>query len=193
MVDNDREQFTLWKARATTDSKIVAISAPNCQNQITAAAPSSTSQLNPTSSQSAADAATFHTSVSKGAIAGAVIGGLAVIALFFLGFLFLRKRVWARVQQIEPTGDSGESRRPESSMLHKPELAADRQSPQEMPSVQDPGYTLPPHEMSEGRSNYELPTEEAVALTQELPDATPLRKNFELPALPSSPRQTIAR
>jgi len=66
MVDNDREQFTLWKARATTDSKIVAISAPNCQNQTTAAVASSTSQLSPTSSLSAADAATVHTPVSKG-------------------------------------------------------------------------------------------------------------------------------
>jgi len=188
MVDNDREQFTLWKARATTDSKIVAISAPNCQNQTTAAVPSLPSQIGPISSVSAADAATFHTPVSKGAIAGAVIGGLAGIALFFLGFLFLRKRVWARVQRIESTRNSGESIRPVSPMLHKPELAADRQPPQEMPAVRDSGYALPPYEMSEGRSNHELPTEEAIAVAQEMPDATPLRKNFELPALPSSPR-----
>lgn len=141
-----------------------------------------------TGTTSATDAGT---SVSKGAVAGAVIGGLAGIVLFFLGFLFLRKRVWARVQQHEPTGDSRKSRHSDSPILHKPELATDRQPPQEMPSAQDPWYALPPSEMAEGRLNYELPTEEAVA--HEMPEATPLQKDFELPALPSSPRQMLAR
>jgi len=188
MVDNDREEFTLWKTLATTDSNVVAIAAPHCQTRTTAAGSSSTSQVGPASSPSAADTVTGHTPVSKGTVAGAVIGGLAAIVLLSLGFLFLLKRVRSRGQHIGSTKDSEESLRPASTMLHKPELAADRQPPQEMPSVRDSWYAKPPYEMSEGRSNQELPTEGAVPLTHEMPDATPLRKNFELPALPPSPR-----
>lgn len=164
------------------------MSAPNCQNQTTAATSSSTTLVGSTSSPSATAAATGHTSVPKGTIAGAVIGGLAGIALFFVGFLFLLKRIRARGKHIGSTKDSEKSLRPASTMLHKPELAADQHPPQDMASVRDSWYAMPPYEMSEGRSNHELPTEGALALAQEMPDATPPRKNFELPALPSSPR-----
>lgn len=179
MVDNDREQFTLWKANPTTDANIVAVTPPGCIESAAAAATPSLAPLPSPPSQA---------TVSKGTIVGAVVGGLAGIALFSGAFIFFQK-----ARKKEGTGNTDENEEsPESisPILYKPELAANRHPPQELPLVKNTGYTLAPHEMSEERVRSELPSNAMTAASMyEMPSATtPRRRNFELPGLPPSPR-----
>lgn len=190
MVDNDREQFTLWKANPSTSSNLVAMPPPDCINaSATAAAPSqtSTSSAKPTTTP-ILPAAINHAVVPKGTIAGAVIGGIAGIALFFTAFLFLRKK-----RSNIHSGDVNSTEkdfRPVSPILYKPELAVNMPPPQEMPLIQDTGYGLAPYEMSAERAHSELPTNVFAASMHEMPDAaTPRPRDYELPGLPSSPRR----
>lgn len=184
MVDNDREQFTLWRANPTTDADIVAVTPPGCiESTVAAATPSQA----PSPSAMPTTTPPSQATVSKGTIIGAVVGGLAGIALFSGAFIFFRKA--RKKKDTGNTDKNEESSGSISPILYKPELAADRHPPQELPLVQNTGYTLAPYEMSEGRVHSELPTNATAASMYEMPGAaTPRRRNFELPGLPPSPR-----
>lgn len=182
LVDHHREHFTLWKSAPTTTSKIVAISAPDCQSANVATG------FLPTSS--AVDAAPRHTSVSGRTIAGSVIGGLAGAALFAsMGFFLLRRRR-NRVHDQKLAKESSNSARSVSPMLQKPELPSDRQPPQEMSCSRDPSFAIAPYEMAEGRLDRELHAEGPEPIASEMAAATPPQRSCELTALPHSPRSS---
>lgn len=108
--------------------------------------------------------------------------------VFFFGALLVwrRKRSKRRGEDIK---DNDKGSRPVSPILCKPELPVDRIPPQEMPLTQDTTYGLAPYELSEQQTHSELPTKVLPASVHEMPIvATPRRRNFELPGLPSSPR-----
>ena len=187
MVDHDREQFTLWQSRATTMQDIVPASAFNCSNSsTTTTTPSSLPSASSNSSESSTPAQ--PSSVSKGIIAGAVVGGLAGLALLLLGLYFLLKRNRTQAQKNTDIKDAKRSSRPTSLILYKPELPSDSHPPQEMALVPDPGFSIAPYEIMADRSHQEMPAKEPAAATYEMPAATPRGREFELPGLPSSPR-----
>lgn len=194
MVDNDREEFTLWKADPTTDADIIAVTPPGCIESTTAA---STPSQEPLPSAMPTTPPPSQATVSKGTIIGAVVGGLAGIAFFSGAFIFFQKA--RNKKDTGKTDENEESSGSISPILYKPELAANRHPPQELPLVTNTGYTLAPYEMSEERVRSELPEERVhselpgnsrtAASMYEMPGAmTPRRRNFELPALPASPR-----
>ena len=178
MVDNDRQQFTLWKSQPTNSSNTVALSAPGCHNDTPV---SSTTLSAPTSSPSAVSPRAGRASVSPGAIVGPIIGVLAVLSLLRLTY-FLLKRVRTRKQDAVLARNTA-GPRPVSPIPYKPELATDQQPPQEMPLVPHPGLVTAPYEMSEGRSNQELASKDIQPLTYEMLASTPSRSPVELPGL----------
>lgn len=91
--------------------------------------------------------------VSPGAIAGGVIGGVSAIAVL-LGLYFIRRRRRAQRQKAEeqrPAEAQAEmvkaSDYSDSTAYWMPEMPSDKQPPQEMPLVVDPGYSVAPYEM----------------------------------------------
>ena len=186
MVDNDREQFTIWKSQATTDSNLFAMPPLHCDTPATSARPSPTSPASHT--PSVTDAIHEPTPISSGTIAGAVVGGFAGTALFLLGFFFIWRRRRTRMQGKGVVKGSRIGSHPVSPIYYKPELASDRQPPQEMADFRDPGQTDAPYEMPEGRSRQELPAKGSAALIYEMPVTTPRLKNFELPGLYLPPK-----
>ncbi|KAL6715894.1 hypothetical protein ACLMJK_006855 [Lecanora helva] len=180
MVDNDREQFTLWKSQASKTSQLVAMPALNCKNVT-----SPTSPGPPPAVSSAVNTATDHKLVSNGAIAGAVVGALAGGMLLVSAAFLIWKRRTAQTPAEEPEKSTTTSR-PTTPILYKPELASDRQPPQEMPVTRDPETASAPYEMSEERARQELPARGA----HEMPGVALSRLQHELPGLPSSPKST---
>ena len=184
MADNDREQFTLWQAQATTKSNIIPMAKPGCQNTSAAAdpVPSTAPGSSPIGRNGLG-----HAAISKGTIAGVVVGGITGIALFFACFFVLRSRR-AREAKGKATSFTDESARPVTPILYKSELASDRQPPQEMPLVQDPDYEDLPHELSEERLRQELPVNSHPTPRYEMSVPTPKPNDFELPVRPALPR-----
>ncbi len=171
MVDNDREQFTIWKSQAKTGSNLVAMPASVCNNTTKVTVPSSTSSPFPPYKSGTTSE---NSRVSSGGIAGAVVAILAGIALCLCVFLLFRRK-WARAQELKSPKNGS---RPVSPILYKPELAADRQPPQEMPSAEDPSLAIAPYEMLEESSHQELPVDGSLCLIHEMPAATPGRRHF---------------
>ena len=144
IVDNDKQQFTLAQSRQSTISNLVAIGPPACNTL----APSLTSHPSgsvPASPSLVPTPEPSH-STPKGAIAGAVVGGLAVIAICMgLFFIQMRRRVepLPRDQMQEHVTMAAVN----SSVYTKSEMAADTQPPQEMPLDRDSGQGVAPYEM----------------------------------------------
>ena len=150
MVDNDKEQFTLWQSKPVTTSNIVAIGPPACSPPATTAASPTPKPL------SSVIAPAVHLpppakSVPKGAIVGGVIGGIAAIALGLGAFFLQNKRRGqgrpALLQQDYAAKDVYDPHYSDVSTMDKPEMPTDRQPPLELPLVKDPGYSVAPYEM----------------------------------------------
>ncbi|OTB07026.1 hypothetical protein M426DRAFT_54273 [Hypoxylon sp. CI-4A] len=89
MVDLDASTFTLWQANPTSESKLVSRAAPSeCENTTSTGSGSGSSaapQNDPQSPQT-------RSGLSRGSIAGIVVGALAGIAISGIGiFLYLRR------------------------------------------------------------------------------------------------------
>ena len=147
-VDNDHQQFSLWQSKVTMETELVAVGPHNCTDAPPITASSSTPEVPgpPTVSVSP----TSSTTVRTGAIAGGVVGGVAVIGLCFGAFYMLARRRKETLKASEEQEHAAwtqaamsESRSPYKSL----EMSSDRQPPQEMPTTQDPGYSLAPYEM----------------------------------------------
>lgn len=185
-VDNDLKQFTLWRINATERENPIAVAAPSCRDVLPSISASSTSSLTYSSATATFSSSAFPTStsfensgvtgskglISKGAYAGV---GLSVAFFSFLligGFLYMkqyRKRRWA-FQGPETHANNETIQRADwlssnyNFSHHMPELPSDRQPPQEMPSVQDSPYTLPPYELGTVMSNHGYSDRQAVTL-----------------------------
>ena len=160
LADNDRQEFTLWQSNSNSSEEIIPLGPPLCGGS--------------SDSSSAATAMSSSTNtppplrappVSKGVIAGAVIGGLAALALCIGAFLLLaRKRQAKRDQHAEAIDAEDKS---SSQLFDKPEMASDQHPPQEMSDTRDPGYTMAPYEMPGSKtaqytmSQYELPPDQS--------------------------------
>ena len=106
MVDLDAGTFTLWQANATTDSDLVTVggacaekitggSAHNTTSASTSTGGASSSQTNATNSTSitASEPADTSPGIGPGAIAGAAIGGFALLILLaVIAFFLVRRR-----------------------------------------------------------------------------------------------------
>lgn len=179
MVDNDHKQFTLWKSQQSKTSNLVPIGPPACNTPILAPTPQpvpSTLVLPPSNVPRPLKSA----NVLKGAIAGAILGGLATVGLC-VGVFLMRKRRRTQHQQ-EKQRQENEARMVTKDSVYsdnlncfKPEMPSDKQPPlppQEMPLERDTGYSVEPYEMH----NVE---------THEMP-ATPRLRKVNTPELATS-------
>lgn len=149
MVDNDLQQFTLSQSQQSTTSNLVAIGPPACNTP----APSPTPKPLPSVLASPNPASTPSSRRPKGAIAGAVTGGLATIAICIGVFFIQKKRRAQHLAEIQ-TQEYGATAKvvkvpaySDEPMYMKPELPSDRQPPQEMPLDRDSGQNIAPYEM----------------------------------------------
>jgi hypothetical protein len=76
-VDNEREQFTLWQVKLTTEEDLVAVQSAS---------------LSACNSTSATPSASSKRQLSAGAIAGIVLGALLVVAIGLVLLYLLRRR-----------------------------------------------------------------------------------------------------
>ncbi|KAL9101064.1 MAG: hypothetical protein Q9163_003638 [Psora crenata] len=155
MVDNDRQQFALWKGQPSTDENIVALEASVCDTSTT------------TSTNSPANAIITPTSdmtpriggrggVPARTIAGGVVGGVAAIigslaAFWFLSRPWKRRRgaaglpvVGAQYSSLNTIATAGYEKpyvsRYHDDRGHRPPLG--------MPLAPAPPHVLPPFEMA---------------------------------------------
>ncbi|KAL9130316.1 MAG: hypothetical protein Q9175_007052 [Cornicularia normoerica] len=139
MVNNDQQQFTLSQSQQSTTSNLVAIGPPACNTP----APSPTPQSLPSVLASPTQTPRPSSGNPKGVIAGAVIGGLATIAICIGVFFFQKKRRAERLagtqkQDYGATAEADKNAPSSDNQLYmKPELPSDRQPPQEMPLDKD--------------------------------------------------------
>ncbi|KAL8814660.1 MAG: hypothetical protein Q9191_008531, partial [Dirinaria sp. TL-2023a] len=163
MVDQDRQQFTLAEAIPTEDQKLVPIGPPSCAlpTPVSPPATSSASGLRTSSettpnSSSPTRSAAQDRHTSSGAVAGAVIGGVAGLSLCVVAIILLLRRRRARQQAVEAK-QYGDAKRDTKNTdiidtlpTHKQEMAADHthQPPAELPLQQHTSYQLEPYEMS---------------------------------------------
>ena len=147
IVDNDKQQFTLSQSRQSTSSNLVAIGPPACTTPV----PSPTSQPSPSILATPAVTPTPKASsgTPKGAIAGAVVGGLVIIAIC-IGLLFIiRKRLVRRRVESLPRDEKQEHMIPaavDSSVYTTSELA-DKSVYTTSELAADIQHTRPPHEL----------------------------------------------
>ncbi|KAF6222241.1 hypothetical protein HO133_001327 [Letharia lupina] len=149
MVDNDRRQFTLSQSQQSTTSNLVAIGPPACNTP----APSHTPQPLPSILASPTPTPKSSSGTPKGAIAGAVVGGLAIIAIC-IGVFFVQKKRRAQrlagIQKQEYGAVAEAVKNPEYSdnqVCTTSEMSSHRQPPQEMPLDRDSRKGIAPHEL----------------------------------------------
>ncbi|KAL9125911.1 MAG: hypothetical protein Q9217_004946 [Psora testacea] len=205
-VDNDKEEFSLWQSKATTERDLVAVGPPTCSpapsssslvplsssllpSSSSPAPPSSTT--NPTSEPPTAPPETTtpipNAPVSKGAIAGGVVGGLALIGMCSgaVNLLARRRKQQRQTLEQEYVARMEAMKKGSDNSYEKPEMPPDRQPPQEMPLTRDPAGAL--HEMpSDRQPPQELPlTRDPGGTLHEMPSTQVIRDMpHELPNMP---------
>ena len=162
LVDNDHSQFTLWRSNATTNQNLVAIGPSSCVSS-TSVVPSpviSTPSLaSPTSSSG--NSGEPSRPVSKGAIAGGVVGGLALVAFAAVAIIFVFRRRATRVQEQISSSEGPDGKYPQGheyrdAFNHGAEMASNENPAQEMPLTTDQDYILSPYEMPTTHQRQEL-------------------------------------
>ena len=162
LVDNDRRQFSLWRSNATTNQNLVAIGPSSCVSSpsvVSSPVISTASSAPPTASSG--NSVEPSRSGSKGAIAGGVVGGLALVAFAAVAIIFVSRRRATRVQQQissseGPDGKYSQGQEHRDVFNHGAEMASNEDPVQEMPLTQNQDYTLSPYEMPITRQHHEL-------------------------------------
>ncbi|KAL9634830.1 MAG: hypothetical protein Q9164_003845 [Protoblastenia rupestris] len=156
MVDNDRQQFTLWKGQPSEEQNIVALGASACNTTT----PLPGSGLGPAPG-GATPRARGNASLSEGAMAGVVIGAIAFLLGCLAGFWLLKRRQRACSQEalLQEAKHSGMDSASNAGYA-KPELPDDpdhaRFPPIEMPLSSNPSHMLPPYEVPGKGIAYEM-------------------------------------
>lgn len=133
---------------AATTATLSTTTPPSVASVVTIAAIATPTPLTNTDTNSQGSSAT----VSKGIIAGATIGGLAVVGLCFVAFTILRRLQARRAEEGQnKVYESRENESNDASTHWKPEMPADNhpQLLHEMPLDQNPGYSLAPYEVND--------------------------------------------
>ena len=157
-VDNDSQNFALWGAQSNMTRDLVSVGPPVCSSS--AASPSLPTVPYTIPSHGP----------SKGAIAGASVGGLLVIVIILSAILVL-VRTHRQKQGQQSQASDGNQR--SSRWGDKAEMASDQHPPLEMPVSRDPGYSLAPYELPDrGEIQHtvnpqEMPTEVAQGMPTE--------------------------
>ena len=152
LVDNDHQQFTLWASQQSETSNLIELGPPACRPPVAPSVPTSTPIAPPPPSSSTGSR---H---SKAAIAGGVIGGLATTSLFcgaYLLYIRRRKRQQKREQALQ-AGPIIDATYSDTLAYNKAEMPSDKQPPQELPLIRNPGYDFAPHELQQ-EAPHELP------------------------------------
>ncbi|KAL8708456.1 MAG: hypothetical protein Q9225_007598 [Loekoesia sp. 1 TL-2023] len=152
LVDQEREQFTLWQGDPTsTEERLIPI-APSA-----ACTASTSGESSPaTNTTPSPERVKGKKSISTGGIVGIIIGGLtALVILCLVLFCYLRRRRHPRPSLPTSTSETADPRL-SSYMAFKPELPTDTQPPQEMPLEQNPGHAIAPYEIAGKERRAEL-------------------------------------
>lgn len=179
-VDDDHKQFTIWKGQPSETQNLVPAGAPECNSSAPIPTSSATPLPNPPAPKPVK-------SSNKGAIAGGIIGGIAVIALCF-GVYYLVSRRHAQKLQEAKVRDESKGHEFDSlfgSPSDKPELPSNQHPPQEMALSKDPDYSVSPYEMPGKNPAQEMPlSQDQVSTTSpcEMPGTKVAAS--ELPATP---------
>ena len=142
-VNHDMAQFTLWQSKPTTEKKLSAIG-QSCQNDI------SSSPLPTPSGLPSPQPTNRNRRINKGTMTGIVIGAITGVALCCGAMIKLRMQKRKRFPpNLQAQNDPPLQQSSHGALFVKPELASDRQPPQEMPLTQNPPpLDLSPSELS---------------------------------------------
>ena len=166
LVDQDRQQFTLWRANATEGQRLVPLGRPTCNGTL----PASNSLKSAASSalvQPTATGASAHSgsSLSKGGIVGVSAATLVITSVFIAALLVWTKRQQHRkLQNTKRRTDPSKPAVIDPDMYShnhmRPEMPCDWNPPQELPLQANTPYSLPPHELQADSllENQELPS-----------------------------------
>ncbi|EXJ81473.1 hypothetical protein A1O3_07765 [Capronia epimyces CBS 606.96] len=106
MVDQDAGTFTLWQANPSNNTDLVAITNEQSMARCPGANPSRPANSSTPIETAPSNSTSRSEPISTGAIAGIVIGVIAILALLGLGGLFFLRRRTRRFQAIPPPRDS---------------------------------------------------------------------------------------
>ena len=147
-VDLDKEVFSLAQYAATTESDIVPLSSSECRPDPRV----TTRPSNPSNGSQIASEQTKAKPSPNNAntIAGAVVGALCFFATMAALALYWHRRQARRKEQDRVSASVAtmvSDRRLSNPFYYNPELASDRQPPQELPVTKDQPTFLPPYEL----------------------------------------------
>ncbi|KAL8650609.1 MAG: hypothetical protein Q9210_003720, partial [Variospora velana] len=147
LVDQDHEEFTLWKYDPTlTEKRLVPIGL-TCGGGFDGAASSTTTD----SASPLPRASSGGRSLSTGSIVGIVIGtlaGLAVISVLFCLYYRWRKRLSQEAAPAAASNPDGGNRQGSSLVGFKPDPYAQDHFTSELPLERHTGYSLQPYEIA---------------------------------------------
>lgn len=145
-VDNDAEQFTLWQARPTNETRLIPVArgSPTCSNQTST--PSTSVAASPQAPKIA-----HHHGISTGAIVGIVLAVSTCTALVF-GVVFWRRR-------------KGSKQPPRESLSEEPLYNTYKEAVVEIAQVDDRALR--------GRMRQSAPRELAAGSVYEMPGTFP--------------------
>ena len=177
MVDNDRQQFTLWKGQPSTTQNLVSMGPAACS-----AVPSTTGSGSGPAVGDSASRPRGQVVLDTGTLSGAVVGGVALAVCCFTIVWVLAKRRARRRHEVVQDAKHSSFDSVSDAGYAKPTLPEHRENkpPVEMPLCASPSYVLPPYEVAARSTAHEMPPGsqgKSVGGIYELP-ATPRRAGF---------------